>query len=844
MRHFISHFLLLISILLLVLSYGCKGSSSSSVPPGFNLGAGQDSLALVAGNTGFIAVNVVPSGGFLGDVQLSAENVPNGITVTFQPEIVSGGVGNSNLTITVAAGMSEGMYPVSLHGVSGELSDDILVTVEVVLLPPVRFSLETDVGTLAVCPGQNGETSVTLASIGGFSEDVQLAAVGAPAGVTLTFDPTTIAGGSGSSRVLVEVAPGTEAGIHTFLIGGTGAGWSDTAPISVVSPPAAISSGVALSLPSCISIEQGMAASVYARIARDSGVTGGVTLSLVSPPAGITCTFAENPSVTAGTMMTIQVGAHVAPGDYPLVLQGVCGSSSGTAGMMVRVGETAQPADAWISRVEIGQSFIGEGLSLVPGKPALVRAHVLADRASITSPVIRLTATRGVTTLGTVNLTGPVTLPTSESMATLAYSFTTTMPTTWVSDGLELEVEVDPGRTLAERDETNNKVRITPNIAGDTTLDLCIVPIILDGRTGSVPDVHDYLVHRWPLRNISIRVRAAYQVTSVPRVESSGAGWSSVLSEISALRQADLSSSYYYGVIKVDYGSGVAGMGYIGYPVAIGMDHSFSVAAHELGHNFGLRHAPCGGASSPDPAYPYTGGIIGTWGYDLGSEQLLSPQSTRDLMSYCTPRWVSDYNYMKVHKVLAPALSRSNESSVARPALLVNGTLAGGKVTLHPIQRVERPVPVMTAGSCWLTLKHAGGASIYPFTPVEIGCGPDSGGVLHFSLTIPDPGRITALEIHQGSRRLFRQVAAASASLAASPHGLLLEEQGGTLVVTWDRTVYDHVTVTHLGQHRTTLGQWLSGGKAVVSLRGLPGGGTFEVSLAKGLQGERVEIAR
>ena len=66
-----------------------------------------------------------------------------------------------------------------------------------------------------------------------------------------------------------------------------------------------------------------------------------------------------------------------------------------------------------------------------------------------------------------------------------------------------------------------------------------------------------------------------------------------------ALRSSDGSSAYYYGLVKVGYGSGVAGVGYIGIPVSIGVDRSLSTVLHELGHNFGLTHAPCGGASSP-----------------------------------------------------------------------------------------------------------------------------------------------------------------------------------------------------------------------------------------------------
>jgi hypothetical protein len=94
----------------------------------------------------------------------------------------------------------------------------------------------------------------------------------------------------------------------------------------------------------------------------------------------------------------------------------------------------------------------------------------------------------------------------------------------------------------------------------------------------------------------------------------------------------------------------VAGIGYLGQGVATGRDDSQQVAAHELGHNFGRNHAPCGGAGGADPGYPYANGRIGTWGWS--GSQLLSPTQWVDLMS-CNPGWVSDYTSEGVRDFMA-----------------------------------------------------------------------------------------------------------------------------------------------------------------------------------------------
>jgi hypothetical protein len=87
-----------------------------------------------------------------------------------------------------------------------------------------------------------------------------------------------------------------------------------------------------------------------------------------------------------------------------------------------------------------------------------------------------------------------------------------------------------------------------------------------------------------------------------------------------------------------DYRVG-GGMGYSG-------EDSVWTLAHELGHQFGRSHAPCG-VSSYDSSYPYSGGSIGVFGMDLRQSlaPLLSPEVYTDLMGYCDDTWVSDYTY-------------------------------------------------------------------------------------------------------------------------------------------------------------------------------------------------------
>lgn len=89
-------------------------------------------------------------------------------------------------------------------------------------------------------------------------------------------------------------------------------------------------------------------------------------------------------------------------------------------------------------------------------------------------------------------------------------------------------------------------------------------------------------------------------------------------------------------------------------------DYGYSTGTmlHEIGHNFGRPHAPCGGPAGPDPGFPssgdYANGGIGVQGFDVVSGVLYNPipeeetrfnQPYKDMMSYCWPQWWSDYNW-------------------------------------------------------------------------------------------------------------------------------------------------------------------------------------------------------
>ncbi|MEO7092200.1 MAG: M66 family metalloprotease, partial [Polyangiales bacterium] len=193
------------------------------------------------------------------------------------------------------------------------------------------------------------------------------------------------------------------------------------------------------------------------------------------------------------------------------------------------------------------------------------------------------------------------------------------------------------------------------------------------------------------------------------RIGASGSGFDELLDSVVSLRISDKAPRdvYYYGAFanasSFDaYCGGGCVTGLCGLTddesdstvracVGVGFTGKYSAETmtHEVGHAHGRYHAPCGGAAGTDPSYPYTGAKIGVWGYDLVAKKLMDPARNVDLMSYCNPVFVSDFQYQGLLERMA-AIASGKMMKLPAPAayrfvrVRADGSLAWGKpVELH-----------------------------------------------------------------------------------------------------------------------------------------------------------------
>ncbi|HEX6673883.1 MAG TPA: S8 family serine peptidase [Actinomycetes bacterium] len=147
--------------------------------PGFTLAAAPFSVTTLQGGTASYDVVVGGSNGFTGAVALSLTGLSAAqASWSFDPPVVQGGSGVTQLTVTTAATMAPGSYPLTITGTSGSLVHSAQVTL-VVPAPP-DFTLAAGPASQSVAAGDSAVSSVVVGSANGFAGQRHAVAEWAP----------------------------------------------------------------------------------------------------------------------------------------------------------------------------------------------------------------------------------------------------------------------------------------------------------------------------------------------------------------------------------------------------------------------------------------------------------------------------------------------------------------------------------------------------------------------------------------------------------------------------------------------------------------------------------------
>lgn len=235
----ISRLVLAASVLVWTACSGSKGTQPPPTTSSISVSNGSPTLSVAQSASGTAAITVGRVS-YTGDVALTAEGLPTGITATFTPATLGSGVTASSLSLAASGTASVGASTITIRARGTGVSDATTTLALTVTTAGsgAGASIALNPTTASIVAGQTSQTAVAITRTNGFTGGVNMTVTGAPSGMTTTFssaNPVTAATVNLSVSTLTSVTPGP----YTLTVRANSAGITEATATYVVtvSPP-------------------------------------------------------------------------------------------------------------------------------------------------------------------------------------------------------------------------------------------------------------------------------------------------------------------------------------------------------------------------------------------------------------------------------------------------------------------------------------------------------------------------------------------------------------------------------------------------------------------------------
>jgi uncharacterized membrane protein len=333
---------------------GCGTTSTSS----FSLSSSPSSQTVTAGGNTSYTVDVTPSGGYTGSVNLSVTSpttLPTGMSATFSPnpvDVTGTSAVSSTLSVTTTSSTPAGTYDLTITGSDGSQSSTTQVSIVVQAPPTPDFSLSSSPSSTTVTQGGQATYTIAVSPSGGYTGTVNLSASGLPSGVTASFSPSSVTTSGGSvvdSTLTVSASGAAATGTVNFTVTGTDSSGSPAHSIQVgLTVQSQTSSDFTVTAsPSSGSATQGSSFSYTVTVAGSNPpnpFNGTVNLSVSGVPARTSASFGTSSiSGSGSTTLTLSPHHNAKNGTYTLTITGTSGSISHSTTVTFIVGTSTTP---------------------------------------------------------------------------------------------------------------------------------------------------------------------------------------------------------------------------------------------------------------------------------------------------------------------------------------------------------------------------------------------------------------------------------------------------------------------------------------------------------------------